>query len=185
MKSRMRILLITIAIAASAGAQMAQALSTHKPAELRAKLRAGTGDPEPELRGDARRRTQVAGKGSKDEFKGRIDFPFPGNSLGITTADAAASADIRLILGRDGIDYAECFLELDEDELADEAEFKVDIRARDGRLDEKKGTIDTDLSLPGIQAGLPAVQAGDTVRAVLKDAGGDLRLVDGLFKRKK
>ncbi len=185
MKSRLSIFLVSIAIAASAGAVLAQAGTTHKPAELRAKLRAGAGDPEPELRGDARRRTQNANKDTKDEFKGRIDFPFPGNSLGITTEEAAASADIRLILSRDGIDYAECFLELDEDELGDEAEFKVDIRRRDGRLDEKKGTIDTDLSSPGIQAGLPAVQAGDNVRGVLKDVGGDLVLVEGVFKRKK
>lgn len=185
MKSRASILLVTIAIAVSAGAQMAQAGSTHRPSELRAKLRAGAGDPEPELRGEARRRTQNDSKGTKDEFKGRIDFPFPGNSLGITTEDAAALADIRLILSRDGSDYAECFLEFDDDELGDEAEFKVDIRRRDGRLEEKKGTIDTDLSLPGVQVGLPAVQAGDTVRAVLKDAGGDLMLVEGLFKRKK
>ncbi len=71
---------------------------------------------EPDAGGEAEHRTKTyKGLLERGEFKVKVKVPVDSSSaLGITDEDAEEAADIRLILGRDGLDYAVCFLHLDE-----------------------------------------------------------------------
>ncbi len=143
-------------------------------ARVEAELVPCCGNPEPEAKGEARRKTQSkSGVVKSDTFRAKVEIPLPSVGLGITDP---TTADIRLALSRAGLgDYAECFLEFDDDDQAmsdgdtEEAEFGLKIR-----LVMKKGTPVL-RSMKGQciiaqtgQPGVPDVQAGDvaTVNSV-------------------
>jgi hypothetical protein len=135
--------------------------------------------------GNAEYRKQTSNGAPKQErFRTQAKVELPSAALGIVDAATAGAADVRVILTRNTVDYAECALDFDvidqEVEMEDgqtvivnEAEFAVDIRnqLKKGHLVVRagKGTCDVDLTTPGVQAGVPAVQSGDTATVTLVD----------------
>lgn len=158
-------------------------MSLARDERLRARLRPCCGNPEPEAEGRAERRVRPDGR--RDRFRVNVEIPIPSQGLGLLTPDDARAADLRLSLSREGgTPYAECFLQLDDpQEVADQAEYQVDLRRLGSFLRQKKGTCDTDLESDGIQAGIPEVQEGDVATAtVVKDPQQDIDFVEGTFE---
>ncbi|MEA2627039.1 MAG: hypothetical protein QOD06_3084 [Candidatus Binatota bacterium] len=113
--------------------------------------------------------------------------------------------DMRLVLSRDDVDYAECFLVSDDDESEAGAVYQVDVRSRargnrssrkgaddpkgdDDRnkdLKERKGTCDVDLTDAAVTGGVPAVQSGDHVRVVVGADADERELVSGDFDSRR
>ena len=99
--------------------------------------------------------------------KGRVDRVDLKAVIELTPDIAAAlppDPDLRLILSDGGIEYAECLLvSEDDDEGEDENEvaFKLDLREKKGRFQEKKGSCDTDLQTTDVQRGIPVIEVGD------------------------
>lgn len=128
--------------------------------------------PEPDAEGEAKHKKETRnGVIKKDEFKGKVKIPIDQNSqLGIIDEAAAEGADIRLILSRAGVDFAECRLAFDEIEAEDgedRAEYKVDVRIKKGAVQAKKGVCDVDLTTAAIDSGVPDALADDVVTATL------------------
>jgi hypothetical protein len=136
--------------------------------------------------GSAEYKKQVAnGTTTKQErFRAQATIELPSAALGLATVADAQAADVRVILSRASVDYAECSLvmvDIDrETEIEDgeavvktEAEFLVDVRnllKKSSLLPRNLvGACDMDLSTPGIQDGVPAVQAGDAATVTLVD----------------
>ncbi len=141
--------------------------------QVRAELVPCCADPEPEpnAHGRADRKIQSkSGAVKSDLFRAKVEIPVPSGGPGITDP---TTADIRLVLSRASVDYAECFLVLDDDSIqakgddddADGAEFQVKIQLRVKNatpvVKSVKGQCDVDLVTPDVQAGLPDVKAGD------------------------
>ena len=139
--------------------------------------------------GSAEYKKQVAnGTTTKQErFRAQARIELPSAALGLATVADAEAADVRVILTRASVDYAECSLvmvdtdqetELEDGELVvkTEAEFLVDVRniLRKGSLLPRNlvGACDTDLATPGIQDGVPVVQADDVATVTLVDPTG-------------
>jgi hypothetical protein len=124
------------------------------------------------------------GKGSAKSakvihFRSRVDVPLPSTLPAIADGTAAASANLIEVFSRAGVPFAQCtlaFQAAEEEEGATTAHFRVDIQSNTKgtkvRLKAKKGSCDTDLVTEGVQSGLPAVQAGDTVSVQI--VGADL-----------
>ena len=109
-------------------------------------------------------------KGDDERFKVNIDVPIPSSLPNVPDEAGAAALNLLVILTRAGATYATCtpvfsgVEEQDEDEGSVlEADYKVDVRNKDGDLRLKKGTCDTDMATPDTQLGVPAVQDGDVV----------------------
>lgn len=191
MKSGMRIKVLCLTICCLvisafvlSGVGVAEAKSSAIKVRVEAELEPfGAPPPEPDAEGSARHRMVIIeGVMTKNEFKGTVEIPVPSPGLGLDAANVA-DADIRLILSRTGADFAECRLEFQEIEeememeegveaLVQEAEFQVDVRMRDGVLQEKKGVCDVDLLTADIQSGVPDAQAGDVATAAHVAADG-------------
>ena len=150
--------------------------------------------PEPDAEGKAKHKKETRnGVIKKDEFKGTVKIPVdPASLLGITDETAAENADIRLILSRNGTDFAECLLEfdeIDEDDDDDElqAQFKVHVRIHKGATQAKKGVCDIDLGTSDIQSGVPDSQSGDVATATFvidpNTRGADVDFLQGTFER--
>lgn len=143
--------------------------------DVRAELEPFDGSPEEDAEGKARHKKETRTRDGvtttkKDEFKATVKIPVdPASALGIVDEDAAEDADIRLILSRDGANFAECLLEFQEIEDDDEAEFKVDVRIKKGALREKKGMCT--MTADGSHV-VPDAQAGDVATATHVAAGG-------------
>lgn len=141
------------------------------------------GDPEPKAKGDAEHRTQTQKGAIKDErFRAKVDVPIP-NTLGIDESNAQ-NADIRLILSRGGVDYAECTLvlaaivqEFEDTGVVTEAEYRVDVRLKKGSVQSAKGSCNP---------ALPEVQSDDTATATLvvnpADRTQDIDFLQGQFQ---
>jgi hypothetical protein len=146
--------------------------------ELEAELEPPNGSPEPGVEGDSERKIKTKNGASKENrFKAEVEIPIP-NALLIDESNAAA-ADIRLLLSRAGVGYAECQLVFDEIENDDgelEAEYKLDLKIKKGKL-KSKGSCDV---------GLPDVAAGDLATAVLVanplDRTQDVILLQGAYE---
>jgi len=136
--------------------------------------------------GSAEYKKQVAnGTTTKQErFRAQARIELPSATLGLTNVADAQAADVRVILSRASVDYAECALVMvgtdQETEMEDgdlvvktEAEFLVDVRNlfKKGSplLRALVGDCDIDLSTVGIQSGVPVVQAGDSATVTLVD----------------
>ena len=134
--------------------------------------------------GSADYKKQVAnGTTTKQErFRAQARIELPSATLGLATVADAQAADVRVILSRASVDYAECTLVMvdteQETELEDgevvvktEAEFLVDIRnlLKKGSplLRPLAGDCDIDLGTSGVQSGVPVVQAGDVATVTL------------------
>lgn len=153
--------------------------------------------PEPNAEGKVWRHKEARkGVTKKDEFKGVVKIPVDSASaLGIVDETSAENADIRVILSRNGADYAECRLELeeieeDEEEDGDDegvqAHYRVHVRIKKGAAIAKKGTCDINPTTAAIDLGVPDVQAGDlaTVTVVTdpNNRGADIDFLDGDFE---
>ncbi len=118
---------------------------------VRAELEPFNGSPEPDADGKVRHHKEARTKHEitkikKDEFKGLVKIQVdPESLLGIVNEDTAEGADVRVILTRNGITYAEClleFVEADDDDDDDEgvqAHYRVHVRIKKGVVKEKKG----------------------------------------------
>ncbi len=127
----------------------------------------------------------VNGATTKQErFRAQAQVELPSAALGIATVADAEAADIRVILSRAAVDYAECSLLMFETDQQTEtvngevvaitvAEFLVDVRNLLSKgspvLRSLVGSCDIDLSTPGVQNGVPVVQAGDVATVTLVD----------------
>ncbi len=116
--------------------------------EVRAELEPFGTSPEPDAEGQARHKKETRTRDEvptikKDEFKATVKIPVPSPALGITDEASAESANVSLILSNTGGIFANCQLEFDEiDEDDDDemqAEFKVDVRLKNGTVRDKKG----------------------------------------------
>jgi hypothetical protein len=182
MRNRILIACVGIALWAAPGAAWAGPTVNTR---LKTDLDPCCAAPSEDNDGDADYRKQEKNSVTKDErFVARAKTELPSAALGIADAAAATAADIRIILTRSAVDYAECSLPLWEIEesfeqengsivVKEEAEFRVSVRntLKKGSpiLLELVGTCDVDLATPGVQGGVPAVQAGDTATVVLVD----------------
>ena len=109
---------------------------------------------------------------------GTVEIPFPSEALGLETLTELDDADIRLLLSREGADYAECMLILGRVDLIGEtAQFKVDIRERGGVVTDKRGSCDVE--------GLPEVEVGDDATSILMGDTAEEVLVEGVFYQKR
>jgi hypothetical protein len=108
---------------------------------------------------------------------------------------SAPNADIRVLLSNLTGPYAVCFLEFKEIETQiedgvseTEAIYKVDVRRKLGkagsyRIQEVHGTCDIDPTTTDvIETGVPAVQAGDGVTAVLVSGIIQTEFLEGTFE---
>lgn len=152
------------------------------------------GDPEPEAHGKAIRKIVTdEGITLRERFRAKVEVPVPSIGLAIADEAAATSADIRVILSREGADYAECLMEfieveteLEDGVLVTEAKYKVNVvQPAGGPLLLKRGTCDVDLTLAGVQPGVPQVLPGDVATVVLvvdqTDRTLDVPFLDGVF----
>jgi len=133
------------------------------------------GNPEPGATGIAQaNRLSIAGVGQADTFASTITIP---------SSTSNSSADIRVVLSRGGLNYAECFLvpEHDDDDDSDSSNdgsrsssggsptFKVIVVKVTFHsvtvFQQLAGQCDVDLSTDGTHPGVPAVQAGDVATA--------------------
>lgn len=169
---------------------------------VKAELEPFDTSPTPDAEGQARHHKEMRkGVIKKDEFKGMVTIPFPSPVIG-DTRENATNADVRLILSRDNIDYAECRLKFqkfevedddeedddddDEDNGGIQAHFRVHVRTKHGVPRAKKGTCDINLTTAAIELGVPDVQAGDlaTVTVVTdpNNRGADIDFLEGDFE---
>lgn len=136
------------------------------------KLRARLSPLDPQFgnaHGKAERSTKIKKGEARDRFTAKIEIPIPSTSLGIETEDEAVTREVHLILTREGTDYAECTLlfdeidtEVEEGVTTVQAEYRADIELRGGELKIRNGFCDIAPATDSVQAGVPAVQTGDT-----------------------
>ncbi len=136
--------------------------------------------------GSAEYKKQVVnGTTTKQErFRAQARIELPSVTLGLATIADAQAADVRVILSRASVDYAECTLVMVDTELETVmengdlvvktvAEFLVDVRnlLRKTSLLPRPlvGDCDIDLGASGVQSGVPVVQAGDVATVTLVD----------------
>jgi hypothetical protein len=123
-------------------------------------------------------------KPRRTQFEAEVKLPIPSAALDVADKAGAQAAVLTLTLGRAGAAYAECDFDLksiksNRKRGTASAEYKIEINSRNGTLQERFGACDTDLATPGFQAGVPAVQAGDSAEVSI-DTTGDVFL-DGTF----
>jgi len=180
-------LVVGLALAASAGAASAKNGGSSSNIDLKANLDPCCAAASENNDGTAEYSKQTSKGATKQErFRTQATVELPSAALRIVDAATAQAADVRVILTRNNVDYAECALDFDviaqelemehgQTVLVREAEFAVDIRnqLKKGNLVVRvgKGTCDVDLTTPGVQAGVPVVQSGDTATVTLVDPG--------------
>ena len=151
-----------------------------------ARLTTCCGDPAPSVKGHVDYMVKTK--------KGRVNHIDLKTVVELTPNIAAAlppGPDLRLILSAGEVEYAECLLvpEGEDDEGEDdddEVAFKLDLREKKGRFDEKKGSCDVDLSASGVQHDIPVIKTGDVaivtfVRDPL-DRTRDIDFLMGVFE---
>lgn len=116
-------------------------------------------------------------KTSKSEFSAEVKLPVPSMALGVATVTDASDATLTLYLtDSQGLDYAECSLDLKQikntkktrrSAASSVAEYKVEIKNRNGFLQGQYGVCDVDLNTAGIQSGIPLIQVGDSVEVTI------------------
>lgn len=175
-----------IAVAASLAIWASPASAKTVNTEVKTDLDPCCAAPADDNGGSAEYKKQVAnGTTTKQErFRAQAKIELPSATLGLATIADAQAADVRVILSRASVDYAECSLlmvDIDQEtEIEDgepvvktQAEFLVDVRnllKKSSLLPRNLvGACDTDLSTPGIQDGVPVVQTGDIATVTLID----------------
>jgi hypothetical protein len=129
------------------------------------------GNPIPGASGTAQSNVLVkTGTAEADVFSASVTLPH--QSLGLTNSPPS-STDIRLVLSRGGVDYAECFLVAifnDDNGNSESSTFVVNIVKvvlNSGTIFKQlAGKCDVDLGTAGVQPGVPAVQTDDVATAV-------------------
>jgi hypothetical protein len=186
MKSKMATtvaLCVFFSIFALAGSIDAKSGNSASKTRFEADLDPCCANVEPEAKGDAEFRLKTQKGAIKEKrFRAKIEIPIP-NTLNIDESNAA-SADIRLILTRAGVDYAECsfvFTEIEQEfedgVLENVAEYKIDIRQKkNGSVRSQKGTCNPEL---------PDVLEDDIATVMLvvnpADRTQDIDLLQGTF----
>lgn len=138
---------------------------------VRAELEPFNGSPEPDADGKVRHHKEARTKHEvtkikKDEFKGLVKIQVdPASLLGIVNEDAAENADVRVVLSRNDIPYAECLLEFveadDDDDEGVQAHYRVHVRIKKGAVKEKTGMC----ILADSSHAVPDALAGDVATA--------------------
>jgi hypothetical protein len=123
--------------------------------------------------GTARRKAEFKKRSLyRDRIVAMMVVPLPSVTPAIADEAAAATADIRLSLSREGVKYAECLMPLSALESETEegvttlsAQYKVDIeitkKKRGTSMRVRRGSCDTDLATEGLQQGVPQLKKGD------------------------
>lgn len=116
-------------------------------------------------------------KSSKTEFGAEVKIPVPSAALDVSNTSDANYATMSLVLS-DGSGQAYAICDLDFHKIKTDkysgvrvAEYKVEISNRNGYLQEKEGVCDINLNAGGIQAGVPAPQAGDYAEITIDTNG--------------
>lgn len=146
------------------------------------------GEPDPAAMGLVQLNTLIRPEVAQiDVFSGSVTIPSP-SELGIGNE---RTADIRLRFTRAEADYAECFLDYAKDWDGDGSDGDtpatyiisiVNAQIRIGTLFKQfAGFCDVDLSTVEIEAGIPAVQAGDFVTAVSVISSVGTPFLQGVF----
>ena len=111
---------------------------------------------------------------NESKFDGEVKFNLPSSTFDIIDVPDAKSTDLQMDLHRSGSMtlYATCMLDLKKAKIkggVTQVEYKVEVKNRNGFLQTIIGYCDIDLSTPGVQAGVPAVQAGDVFHVITAD----------------
>ena len=110
------------------------------------------------------------------EYSLNLRIPLPSTQPAISDEATAEAQEITVQFSREGVPYAECNVPFKNADLTDDepkANYRSRIKLRDragksARIKAKKGAeCDVDLLEPGVQEGVPELQAGD--RAVLSE----------------
>ena len=112
---------------------------------------------------------------NESKFEGEVKFNLPSDTFDITDVTDAQNTDLQMDLLRGGTPYATCMLDLKKAKTkggVTQVEYKVEVKNRNGFLQTRIGVCDVDLANLGVQAGVPAVQAGDAFQ--LKTADGSI-----------
>jgi len=177
-------LLFSVALLVLVPLSLAKSKNKGKSSQFKtmAQLTTCCGDPAPGVKGHLDYKTKTK--------KGRVDRVDLKTVIELTPNIAAAlppDPDLRLILSDGGIEYAECLLvpegeDDDEGENENEVAFKLDLREKKGRFQEKKGSCDTDLQTTDVQRGIPVIEVGDiTTITFVRDPLDRTRDIDFLM----
>ena len=114
---------------------------------------------------------------NESKFEVEVKFNLPNTTFDITDVTDAQNTDLKMDLYHSGsaTPYATCMLDLKSAKTrrgVTQVEYKVEVKNRNGFLQTKIGVCDVDLNTSGVQAGVPAVQAGDAFQ--LKTADGSI-----------
>lgn len=130
-------------------------------------------------------RNKVNGSNRDDRFKITVKIPVPSEVPSVANFDEGANLNLRALLQRNGVPYAECALEYDHRSLikgVPAVEYKAEVRFKlkksRYRARFAKGMCDTDLATDGVQRGFPVVQSGDEV--IVSDSAAGAFLSVGL-----
>lgn len=137
------------------------------------------GTVEPGARGEAKLKQKRRG----NQFEAEVKLPVPSAALAIADRSAAQDATLTLSLGRLGVAYAECDFDLKSFKSRSNrpayAEYKLEVADRGGVIQTRSGICDVNLATPGIQSGIPAIQAGDTATVTIDTNG--VSFLEGVF----
>lgn len=132
----------------------------------------GTSDPR--VKGWAKRVGSIVQQNAgtplnSDSFESVLLIPLPSTNLGITNAANARAAEISLVLSHNEMPYAECNFDFESMQISrvPSAKYRVAVKKIGGYRPRSVGFCDVNLTKSGVQPGVPNVQAGDEISAVM------------------
>jgi len=125
-------------------------------ADQKLKIRLNSTGIEPRVRGKAVYKTH----NGKEKFEAELKLLVPTQNLGLSVSNADL-ASVTATLSN-GTPYAVCTLDLKKMRRG-KASYEINAKSSKKGIREKWGFCDVDLMTPGIQSGIPAPSAGDTV----------------------
>lgn len=114
---------------------------------------------------------------AKDRLKIRLAIPVPSENPTLENEESASSLQLSAFLQRESENLAVCIFEFDKIEDG-VAEYKIDLREKQGNFVAKKGSCDIDPDQPDIQNAVPVLKRGDDI-TILTD--GTTELLSGQF----
>lgn len=119
--------------------------------------------------------------GRKEQFTGTVRIPLSNTALGLTHADTATTADVVLVLNRQGVAYAECTLDfVSINQRSQIAKYKVDVLSRRGLVQQKAGLCQLLVAPAG--PGIPQPTVRDKLELKLH---GEQHLGSGVFIKRR
>lgn len=135
----------------------------------------GTSDPK--VKGWAKRVGSIMQQNAgtplnSHSFESILLIPLPSTSLGITNGANARAAEISLVLSHNEMPYAECNLDFESIQMRGipSAKYRVAVEKIGGYRPRSIGFCDVNLIKSGVQPGVPNVQLGDEISAVMASA---------------